>query len=696
MKARVILLPLAVVIAALVIYFAFARNTGPSAERIEISNLEDLSETEQDKKLEAAFSRGQLPSGSEKELLAWAFQHRVETASSLLRAHSREFSNLPRHLSDAALELFKKKQTEAGLAAISLARELYPNDPDVLGVTGIIAYLGGRTLDARQFLEEAETWRQHRPLIDFYLGGILILSDSAADRTRGKNLLMRVVNGADPEHRELAGLTLLGNRNIPLIREDIETVYATLSADSVFRAGNSNLSAEVLRILLNRIVPFLPGEALSLASLLLEYPGSTDQDRLGIVQLAQTLGDQNKAAQYLAGIDEKTAFPEGSEPALRLERIKAIQLIMEQQFEQGLNAIESIAKTQPNSPELQNLFKSAFAFELPLEIERPLLRDYLDLPVTNVMTSLSVIARLMEIDPLGEGLWLDYATNNLLHLDPIRVGQWLTSIGASKKIIGSLGDKPDKTSNEYLLLVNSYLEEEDPEKAQAALDASKDQIDPTIVAYLEARILTQLGKSAEAFDFWKDAYQGALTSRTFPLLKNLGILAIDLDQNVSALQALYTAFSSGVPFTAREAGELLDLTLKYGNLQQSIEVAAYLVKQNPEEKGYQNNLAYFRFLAEEKIEDSIEAMRLIVEDNPDVPQYRLTLALGLLKSGRVNEADRLVQSTNVDWNKTDTRGKMIYAVVLAATDKRVLAEGLIQNLNLDDLIPEEKALLEAF
>jgi hypothetical protein len=696
MKAKAILIPVAVLVAAVVIYFVFSMREAAVSDRLNIEELADLSESEQDELLEEAFSKGLLPQGEEAQLLTWAFINRPETTQALLKEHSKEFPKLPRYLSDASLELFKEKNSDAGLSALSIARELYPNDPDVLGVSGVIAFLGGRPLDARQFLEQAESWRQHRPLIDFYLGGILILSDSTADRTRGKNLLMRLVNGNDPEYSELAGLSLLGNGNIPMIREDIETVYNTLSEDSVFRAENPNLSAEILRILLNRIVPYMPNEALLLADILIMYPGSTDQDKLGIIQLAQNLGEMDKAEQYLRGIDGETAFEAGSDQALRLERIKAIQLIMEQRFETAISAIEIIAEEQPDDPGLQNLFKTAFAFEIPLEIERELLRIYLDLPVYSVRTSLSVIARLMEIDPLGEDHWIEYATQNLLHRDPLLVGQWLTSIGASQKIINSLGDKPDKSANEYLLLVNSFLEVRNPEKAQEALAVSRDQFDPSIVAYLQARILEQQDKMDEAFEFWKDSYQGAMSGKTFPLLKNLGILAIDLNQNVSALQALYTAFSSGVPFDSNEAGELLNLTLKYGILLQSIEVATYLVEQNPDETGYQNNLAYFRFLAEQKVEESIEQMRVIVDADPDIPQYRLTLALGLLKAGRINEADRLVQSTNVDWNRMDTRGKMIYAVVLAATEKRVLAEGLIQNMNLEELIPEEKALLEAF
>lgn len=696
MKARVILIPVILIVVAVAAFLVFALKESPVSDRLTVDRLAGLAGLEQDELLEDAFSSGYLPEGKEVEILAWAFLNRAESTQSLLQKHSRELPGLPRFLSDTALQLFREKHTDAGLNALSLARELFPNDPDVLGVTGIIAYLGGRTLDARQFLEEAESWRQHRPLVDFYLGGILIQSDSTADRTRGKNLLMRVVNGKDPEYRELAGLTLLGNTNIPMIREDIGTVYEQLSEDNVFRAGNPNLSAEVIRILLNRIVPTMPGEALELADLLMEYPGHNLQDRLGIVQLAQSLGNLEKAEAFLAGLDKDGAVEEGTPEFLRLQRLEAIQFIMRQQFEQALKAIQAIAETQPDSPEMQNMFKTAMAYEVPLEIERELLRTYLQIPVSSVRTSLSVTARLMEIDPLGEDNWIGYATKNLLHLDPILVGQWLTSIGASAKVIEVLGDKENKTSNEYLLLVNSYLEEEEPDKAAAALEPAQSSMDAAIVAYFNARILQQQDRKMDAFSYWKDAYQLAIRGNSFPLLKNLGILATSLDQPVSALQALYTAFSAGVPFNSAEAAELLNLTLKYGNLPQSIEIATYLAEENPEEQDYINNLAYFHFLAEKNLEESIEKMRGLVEDSPDVPEYRLTLALGLLKAGRVNEADRLVQSTNVDWNKMGTRGKMVYAVVLSATDKRTLAEGLIQNMNLDDLIPEEKALLEAF
>jgi tetratricopeptide (TPR) repeat protein len=204
-----------------------------------------------------------------------------------------------------------------------------------------------------------------------------------------------------------------------------------------------------------------------------------------------------------------------------------------------------------------------------------------------------------------------------------------------------------------------------------------------------------MGQTEEAIERWKAAQNAALSGNSFPIMKNLGFLALELDQPVNALQALYTAFNAGIEFSQNQLGRLLQLTLENGSLNQTIKVAEALRDNYPEEPVHQNNLAYFRFLANISLEDSVETMRQLVEEYPDVNQYRLTLALGLLKLGRNNEAKRLLDSTSIDWNQAGTRGKMIYAAVLAANNQRVVAEGLIANIEFEDLIPEEQALLES-
>jgi tetratricopeptide (TPR) repeat protein len=343
------------------------------------------------------------------------------------------------------------------------------------------------------------------------------------------------------------------------------------------------------------------------------------------------------------------------------------------------------------------VFKSILASELPLSVEGPFLKLYLKLPVDNVPTSISVLSRLVKIEPLETADWIDYAIRNLLEKDPVLVGSWLTDVDASEAVIGTLSAKlPAISPDECLILVNAYLSEEDAAQAQATLDATKGLLDPVVEAYLLSQILLLNGDREGAIVYWDEAHQGLLGSNRFPMMKNLGILALKLDQPVNGMQSLYTALTAGIPFSQQLAGQLIELTLKYGSLRQSTQVAEYLANTYSDSVIHKNNLAYFKFLAEEQVEENVEVMRELVDGYPDVPQFRLTLALGLVKAGRTNEANRLLKSTDINWDTTSTRGLLIYAVVLAASDQRTLSEGLVQNIDMDELIPEEKALLEAF
>jgi hypothetical protein len=123
-------------------------------------------------------------------------------------------------------------------------------------------------------------------------------------------------------------------------------------------------------------------------------------------------------------------------------------------------------------------------------------------------------------------------------------------------------------------------------------------------------------------------------------------------------------------------------------------VASFLSETFPDNEIHKNNLSYFKFLAEEDIEKHVEIMRNLTERNPDITHYQLTLALGLLKSGRQNEAARLIRNTAINWAEADNRAQLIYAIILSANDQRIVAEGLIQNIDMEGLILEEKALLE--
>jgi hypothetical protein len=308
MKVRVILISTAALIGfAIILFYAIAGSSGKNASGFEQAEWEALDTEQLDNRFTLVFSSGRLPSDQEKAFLIWAFTHHPEKSEAATREHAYGIANLPWYLSDGAWDLVRAKEYEAGMRMLGLAGELFPNNPDVLGMTGIIAYLRGDKISALRFLEEAESWRRNRPIVDFYLGGMLVVSESTADRTRGKSILMGLVNGTDAELRELSGLTLLTNTNVPMIREDLDTIYEMLESNSVFVVGNPHLPAEALRVIINQLTPNFPERAMTIADLLVQHPQASANDFMGMIRLSQSLEETSKARLHL---DALLADPE--------------------------------------------------------------------------------------------------------------------------------------------------------------------------------------------------------------------------------------------------------------------------------------------------------------------------------------------------------------------------------------------------
>lgn len=667
----------------------------PIPDDIDIKTLGDLDPQRQEAIIRAKVLDKASTFQEKVDLLEWAYVNSSDFASTLVEENTLQIQDYPELLSRVAYELLNSGQPKLGIDILASARKTHPNDPHVLGVTGYAAFLVGRKDEAKEFLNQAESWQQKIPLVDFYLGGLLSQSADAADRSRGKALLLRVVRVDDPELGELAGFSIISNIEVPVIAGEFKEVFEYLSDRGAFRTNNPNLNSPILRTLLNRSIQLYPEAAMTFGELLLEYPGHVEADSLVFAQVAQGFGEVDRAGELIKDLRQAHAPDEDSNEARLINRLEAIQLLLTGQLDESIEAFEKIVQVNPGDPDLPRVMQNMRAVEMPISIEKRYLALMLKLENTGVPISLSVLQRLLEIDPIREDDWKAYAAEQLLQEDPGMVSAWLLNNGGATRVIESLRPGIESADeNSAVSLVEAYLLEGQPEEAKQVLLQSVDRINPATYAYLGSRVFHALGDNEMAYEKWEESHNAAMASDAYPIVKNLGLLALDLGQPVTALQSLYSALNAGIPFSERQSQTLLDLTLRFGTLRQSIKVAQFLNDTFSSNPVHKNNLAYFKFLAEEEVDSHVAIMRELSDQYPEITHYRLTLALGLLKVGRKNEAARVIQSTSIDWAEADSRAQLIYAVILSANDQRVVAEGLVRNIDLDGLILEEKALLE--
>jgi hypothetical protein len=161
------------------------------------------------------------------------------------------------------------------------------------------------------------------------------------------------------------------------------------------------------------------------------------------------------------------------------------------------------------------------------------------------------------------------------------------------------------------------------------------------------------------------------------------------------LESLQTALNAGIRLSESEADILLNLNIRHSDLEQTLAVARYMVAAFGEQPMYVNNLAYLDFLNQTNLDEQVEVMRALADDNPGTYQYQLTLALGLLRQGRAREANRLIDQASIDWPSVTTRGRLIYALVLAENGQRAAATAILQGVGTEGLMPAEISLLNS-
>jgi hypothetical protein len=120
-------------------------------------------------------------------------------------------------------------------------------------------------------------------------------------------------------------------------------------------------------------------------------------------------------------------------------------------------------------------------------------------------------------------------------------------------------------------------------------------------------------------------------------------------------------------------------------------VAAF-ANEFPELDEVRNDLAYLELLMGQNVDAACDTAKALTLKRPEMLAYRSTLALGELRSQRIDAAAKVYEGWSIDWSTAQDRFKAVHVAVLAASGNETAANKLRPSINPSQLRPEEKVL----
>lgn len=649
--------------------------------------------------LEAAFAQGWHPNaiGTAAFLKTFLVED-PETLFELLTAHPEAIPNCEEILCAIIRDAYNDGNADLGLSALQIAESLYGNHPDVLATGGTVRLLADNPREGVPLLEAALAWKPQHQLASFYLGRFLLQSQDVGDRERGRTLLLSALKSKDPVFVTQAASLLLSPTVTPSVA-DVTDVFSALNTAGMLSAESlDRQSVALLTSLLERAIRANLPDTQRIIDALMRRDSLPTDAKLALLLTGLVTETTPQFASLLDNPDVK-GIKSDDPQFLNKQFLEIGYLLRSNAPEQGIALLRSVLEAHPAATELLTRnFSMLSTPDLNISTRTELLQLLVACPIENPNLHLAAFKDLAKAQPLKEAQWVQAAIERVLPLVPEATAAWIFAQTAQTPLLVNalrtqLG--PDMPRAALQMLVEGlFLTNEFP-TLQAVLEREDLDFTEDSRAFHQARLAQAQGDSPAASAAWERANQSARQTGNFIILKRLGWLALEMQTPQNALSCLMDAFSAGVPFSQQEAKNLMGICVQFGTLAETLSVAQFLSDGFPDNPYHTNNLAYFNFLAKRNIDASVESMRAVVEDFGDIKEFQLTLALGLLRQGRSNEAARRIEDSRLEVTAMSTRGQLIYAAVLAASGENSIARGLAVNIDRSGLMPEEIAILEA-
>ena len=290
--------------------------------------------------------------------------------------------------------------------------------------------------------------------------------------------------------------------------------------------------------------------------------------------------------------------------------------------------------------------------------------------------------------------------------DQLALATWLNSKNEFQKTLDAIPLEKALVSRDLLL---QYLDALGGlgrwKEIKQPLESERYPLDPVVQRMYLARCNAQLGEKTAAENNWQRALEAA--GGDAGKLVSLGEYAEKNGIVDVARQAFDVAVTESPKLRLAHQGRLR-ITQRSGDTKRIHAVLADMLKIWPNDAAVQNDEAYTRLLlmpqprkvendkgqSASDVDQIVEVAANLVVKNPRSMPHRTLLALAYLRENRAADAVVVYKDITVTQNALTPSALAVHAAVLAATGQNEDAKNEARRIKLEQLFPEEKALLD--
>jgi len=290
--------------------------------------------------------------------------------------------------------------------------------------------------------------------------------------------------------------------------------------------------------------------------------------------------------------------------------------------------------------------------------------------------------------------------------DQLALATWLNSKNEFQKTLDAIPLEKALVSRDLLL---QYLDALGGlgrwKEIKQPLESERYPLDPVVQRMYLARCNAQLGEKTAAENNWQRALEAA--GGDAGKLVSLGEYAEKNGIVDVARQAFDAAATESPKLRLAHQGRLR-IAQRSGDTKKIHAVLADMLKIWPNDAAVQNDEAYTRLLlmpqprkvendkgqSASDVDQIVEVAANLVVKNPRSMPHRTLLALAYLRENRAADAVVVYKDITVTQNALTPSALAVHAAVLAATGQNEDAKNEARRIKLEQLFPEEKALLD--